>query len=478
MSAVSKWVVGVVAAGLLAGSADARVYQEYPQVGGGPGHVGAVSGPGPTDLSVQRFAAGQDVYWLAEAGVVVAREVIVGLGAYSDQTESHMEVVAVSERTGEVLWRTTVPAPVLESWSSPAIDSVNRVVVVASGDRVTGLSLVSGAHVWDVQASGGRSFVNASPTIDGGVAYIVEFGGGSLLRAIDTATGEVLWTAPVGTASGANTVAVADGRVMLVTSDGRFRTFDQQTGAAGVSTLISPNGFFSGVAAAPDGAYAVSFTFGGNDPTKLYKVDPATGSVIWSAVAPRTDTIPVIAGDVVLVSGGDGYRMMWDETDDPGLWAYDAATGAKLWHTDIAGGWTCQPVVVGQIAYVPTLSDGPAATYPELYAFDLTKTPADAGFVAGSTEWIDNPIAFANGNIYGTWSDGGWGGELIAIGPALGPISDMNGDGLVNAIELLMLARSWATLLGDPGYDVACDLNDDGIINVIDLLLLSQEFGT
>ncbi len=60
----------------------------------------------------------------------------------------------------------------------------------------------------------------------------------------------------------------------------------------------------------------------------------------------------------------------------------------------------------------------------------------------------------------------------------VGPIpGDVNGDGHVNAIDLLHLAHAFATTSGDPDYDINCDFNGDGAINVIDLLTLAGSFG-
>ncbi len=53
---------------------------------------------------------------------------------------------------------------------------------------------------------------------------------------------------------------------------------------------------------------------------------------------------------------------------------------------------------------------------------------------------------------------------------------DLNKDGLVNAIDLLMLANSWNKSLGEPGYDPAADINGDNTVNVIDLLALAHDW--
>ncbi len=465
-----------LAAVLFACVVPASLAGSYPQVGGGSGHLSVASGGGPFDLSSPRFLAGPSLYWANQSGVAVGGGNVVGLMEFVSGSVIDLGVVAVDEFTGEVLWTTAAPDLVNKSWSSPSIDERNAVVVAASGNQVIGLSLLDGHQMWYLTAATGKSFVNASPTIADGTAYIVEWGSGSKLYAIDTATGQLRWQAAVGYLVGNNTVAVNATRVLLVTSDGRFRTFDRQSGAADVNVTISANGFFGTVACEDGAAYAVSFAFGTQyGQTKLYKIDPATGVLIWSVVAPRTDTSPVVTDTMVLVSGGDGYPVMNDGTDMPGLWAFDKGDGHFLWKTNAAGGWTCQPVLcTNGLVYVPSLV-GPVwggRMTGKLYAFDTTFMPQDPSFTVGSTSQIACSAAAANGNVYGTGLYG-----LAAFGPA--PIAgDINGDGAVDVIDLLYLIDSWGTVVGDAAYNVNCDFDGSGSIDVIDLLTLVEVWGS
>lgn len=459
-------VVCVVPAASLAGS--------YPQVGGGSGHLGVALGGGPTDLSSPRFAAGPELWWGNQSGVAVAGGRVVGLAEFEDDFGVlRVGVVATDERNGQIVWTVPVPDLMDESWTSPSIDTRNAIVVVASGDQVTGISLWNGQQAWQHPAAGGRYFVNASPTIADGVVYIPEFGSGAMLYAIDTATGQLKWQAVAGYVSGNNTVAVDASRVMIVTSDGRFRTFDRQTGAADVNVSISANGFFGGVAAEDGAAYTVSYAFGPKyGSTKLFKIDPSNGAVIWSVTAPRTDTLPVITDTMVLVSGGDDYLRMRDGTDSASLWAFDKTSGQFLWSTDLAGGWTCQPVYADGTVYVPTLSGyGSEPMSGVLYAFNATRTPSDPGFVIDSTGQIACSVAVANGNVYGTGLYG-----LIGIG-GVPLVGDINGDGYIDVVDLLTMVECWGSLVGDPYYHVDADINGDGTVDVVDLLTMVENWG-
>lgn len=55
--------------------------------------------------------------------------------------------------------------------------------------------------------------------------------------------------------------------------------------------------------------------------------------------------------------------------------------------------------------------------------------------------------------------------------------TDVNADGDVDVVDLLMFVESFGLSLGDPGYDAACDFNGDDAVDVVDLLTLVDYFG-
>ncbi len=53
---------------------------------------------------------------------------------------------------------------------------------------------------------------------------------------------------------------------------------------------------------------------------------------------------------------------------------------------------------------------------------------------------------------------------------------DINADGQIDALDVLVLANSWNKREGDVGYDPRCDLVADGSINALDLLTLANNW--
>jgi len=55
--------------------------------------------------------------------------------------------------------------------------------------------------------------------------------------------------------------------------------------------------------------------------------------------------------------------------------------------------------------------------------------------------------------------------------------ADLNGDGMVNILDLSMVAHSFSSHPGDDRWNELCDLNHDNIVNVVDLATVAVEYG-
>jgi len=54
---------------------------------------------------------------------------------------------------------------------------------------------------------------------------------------------------------------------------------------------------------------------------------------------------------------------------------------------------------------------------------------------------------------------------------------DLNKDGHVNIIDVVIVANAFGKKEGDPGWDPRADVNGDGVVNIIDLVLVGTHFG-
>jgi peroxiredoxin len=55
--------------------------------------------------------------------------------------------------------------------------------------------------------------------------------------------------------------------------------------------------------------------------------------------------------------------------------------------------------------------------------------------------------------------------------------TDLNGDGTVNILDIVVVAKSFGSNLGGPNWIPAADLNHDGAVNIVDLSMVAKDFG-
>lgn len=74
---------------------------------------------------------------------------------------------------------------------------------------------------------------------------------------------------------------------------------------------------------------------------------------------------------------------------------------------------------------------------------------------------------------------------VIAVGTQDGNVTataacreDVNGDGVINIVDIQLVAARWNTAVGDPDYDPLYDINEDGVINIVDIQLVAAKWNT
>ena len=54
---------------------------------------------------------------------------------------------------------------------------------------------------------------------------------------------------------------------------------------------------------------------------------------------------------------------------------------------------------------------------------------------------------------------------------------DVNGDGIVNIVDIVIVALAFGSLPEDPYWNSIADLNQDGIIDIVDIVFVAIHFG-
>ena len=221
--------------------------------------------------------------------------------------------------------------------------------------------------LWHVPGAG-----SGTPVVDGDTAYFLS--AGREVAAVATATGEVRWKTGTGvtstdsifgTATAGTSLAVSGS--MVVAGDWDVVGFDRATGAR-EWTYEAPAGDGPGLFLGParDG-----LVYTGSPGGKAYAIDTASGALRWMTTIVEGGTTsvfrPAVAGAVVAV----GYST-FVIPNVGGLALLDAASGRLLWrtpfpspkerwqHTNLAGG----PLLAGDLVF-GSAGDG------NIYAFDV-----------------------------------------------------------------------------------------------------------
>jgi outer membrane protein assembly factor BamB len=322
-----------------------------------------------------------------------------------------------SAHTGFITFNSvTLPAAV--SWSknvggTPSYALIaNGIVYVAvstgsGASQLLALNGSTGATVWGPIALSGTGRI----AYDSGTIFVTD---GSYLAtnlsAIDAATGAPLWSATTADAiEGAPPVA-ANGLVYTV-GDGDVQAFNEQTGFPVWSGGVG--GTSGTVAVTVDGVY-------GSSPCTAVALQPATGTVIWSAntgCEGGGGATPVVGGGEMfapLAVGGAAYAGN----------IYNAESGAVLG----AFGYSSLPAVTSSNIYTlsgSTLQGLSLSNNQVLWSFAGDGTLVTSPVVVNSYVFVGS----SSGNLYAVNAASGAVQQTWSVGAA--PTAISAGDGLL-----------------------------------------------
>ncbi|HKT06109.1 MAG TPA: PQQ-binding-like beta-propeller repeat protein [Rugosimonospora sp.] len=322
------------------------------------------------------------------------------------------------------LTNATVPG-IGKRWTSPtgggadgAVEAGGVVYVGGPAGNLYALDATSGARLWSFPTG---DWVDAAPAVAGGVVYVGS--GDDNVYALDAATGVKRWSFTTGD-SVETAPTVVNGTVYIGSDDGSVYALDATTGAR--RWAYATGGFVSTAVAVVDGTvYATSVNFSGQG-SLLTAVDATTGAKRWSfPVAAMTYYAPAVVNGRVYVNSGSGLYafsaagagQLWSFqgqsfNSSPAVangvvyagsvggdvYAFDAVSGAQLWHVSIARpNQMYSPSVVNGVVYL-------GGRFTPVFALDAA---------TGTTLWsYDNGFGFnmmtlvANGVLITGSSDG------------------------------------------------------------------------
>ncbi|MGZ4437193.1 MAG: outer membrane protein assembly factor BamB family protein [Nocardioidaceae bacterium] len=224
---------------------------------------------------------------------------------------------AVRREDGGQLWSTALPGELIPPGALAYADGA---ILLVTGGALQAYRSGTGAPVWSVRVGSSHG-----PTVSGHTAYVGTSDGSVV--AVSTRTGATRWTATLPAEFGSH-LAVSGGRVFVATAgdDGDLYALDKATGAIRWRATVGQ--VFGGGAAVRGDTVYVAADVGG---------EGGTGSVI--ALSARTGErrwLARVEDDVHSVPAVDDHNVYVGAIVN-GVHAYDAATGAPRWTTDVGG---------------------------------------------------------------------------------------------------------------------------------------------
>ncbi len=251
--------------------------------------------------------------WENHAGTLAAASPAVGVkdglvfvpvlstnpAAGQSQTPGDGRFVALSIRTGRVVWSHPLPAG---TESSPIV-SRHTLYFGDQNGTVYSLHATNGHVNWTYHASGA---VKGGPALADGVLYFGDYAGRAY--ALNAANGHQIWAvgtngAPFGFGSGNfySTPAVAFGRVYMGNTDGRVYSFAARTGALAWATGTGAYVYASPAVQDTPGLGPTVYV--GSYDGNFYAFNAQSGAIRWSHPAGgKISGSATIVGDVVYYS--------------------------------------------------------------------------------------------------------------------------------------------------------------------------------
>ncbi len=400
---VSSWAIALPSAAMEPGS--------WPQLGGGPRHLGIAAAEAAIDPAtapdLRQAWSSTRGGWSPFASPVVA-DGLVYIVSGGDLTPSgrSMYLFAFHLDDGTEAWRALLGGPSVGATTTPAVDAGvifvptnepttngyrgritaldaatgaprwstrlggdmnvaapvavdgSAVLQAASNGRLYELDATTGAHLWTRQLSEpdgceitpgqmGPCPLRSTPAVVGRRAYLVT--GDGTLEARRIRNGSVVWSS----STGLNTTAapsVREGRI-YVTGTGTMQVFDARTGTPGWQVPVPGNLGYYGQAVTHTSIFLGTAALPG-DYGAVLALSASDGAVLWTTQLDRLVwSLPVVVNHVVFVQS------------DLAIYALSAKHGEILWHRALGTNNVSSPAVADGHVVAVTMNDVPVHVY-------------------------------------------------------------------------------------------------------------------
>jgi PGF-pre-PGF domain-containing protein len=274
-----------------------------------------------------------------------------------------------------------------------------------AGATGTTVSLCWSYSMPDEGLGPGMFWFGSSPVVENGMVYVGDFGENTY--ALNATTGALTWRYDKNNNGGSglsSTPAIANGVVYIGNYDGSLIALNATSGAKiwSFGTLTNDGGTFS-----PAVANGVVYVGGSGYDDNLYALNAATGEVVWSynagAIGLNSDhslSDVAVANGLVYIGHSDFSYWPWYGS----IYAFNAATGNRVWSYDTTGIDPTMPTVANGVVY--EVSDDPNPVYgtgiadSKLYALNANTGDYIWSYTFEGSELDYSGPTVANGMVY------------------------------------------------------------------------------
>jgi outer membrane protein assembly factor BamB len=464
------------------------------------------------------LATGETV-WSFSIGSSISSTPAIEDGIVIFGSQKPGRIYALDEYTGIVRWVYEVPDG-SSVFSSPMIKD-DRVFVTSSDGYLRSFTLFEGALLWETYVGGNitaspaafgdtvfiagigvEAFdestgtkkwqayfdwpVSSSPAVDGEAVY-VGAENDDTVYALNATTGAQLWSCRRGGWISSPCVDSAKNLVIVGCKDGRVYCLNKATGSVEWSFITEGRNDLSAPTLSADGlVYAGSLNGG------LFCLNENTGQKIWTYMTGGpVISSPTIVDQHVLTGSSDGYLYCFG----PPMPTHDVAilnvtTASKMY----------KPGELVQIDYSAENFGNTAETVTIIFAYNkssiwISPTYSEPTVFHIETVTIKGGETINNTYVWNT-SSIQCGEYSIVVQAMLVPdeveasnnvfldsslllrtSTDLDANGVVNIIDVTIVARAFGSRPGDEKWNQNADLDNNGIINIIDVAAVAKDFG-
>lgn len=326
---------------------------------------------------------------------------------------------------GCVKWQYSTPEPVYISTTVGANDQVH---IACEDGKIYTIDPNTGGLLWSYDT--GSTLLSAPSVGPDGTVYVGADNG--KLYAIDK-DGQLRWTHDTGGFVFSSAAVASDGKVYVGSVDGKLYALGPDGSELWSYEIDGPGEVPASILASPGIGGDGNIYIGGLYDSKMYALDAASGSVVWSCDFEHpdpSDPCSIISGSLfaspVVDANGIIYAGLLNDTS---FYAIDPATGSILWSTELA--------------------DTDSGAFDEYYS-----DPCDPGtlfYNVGDSCWSE-PVIGPDGTIYVNLDDP----YLRALDPV---------DGSIKWISRIGMVGGFTMAVGNDGFIYAA--SDDGGLHVI-----------